>query len=660
MADAYTSVAPSDPNFGNVYQSGCGLSILSLFLYGRKAIGLNMKTIGLGICLVWGYLCLLVGLVLADETCLECHDTNLGHSLHNGFACTDCHQGVSLNHFDSEQTLNPVDCTLCHADLALIYQTHGRLQVGSDPDMPKCWSCHGSHNIRARSDPQSTIHPSNLAGTCKNCHTDINLVRQHPVLRDSPLQAYENSVHGRATDAGRWDAALCTDCHAATGLDGRPNAHRILSVMQPDSSIFHFAIPNTCGQCHGAIADDYWAGIHGQLVQQKNWDAPVCTDCHGEHGILSTDDPRAPVSSIHLAEQTCTPCHQSAVLNQRYGIPGVQRIDSYHGLKSQAGDKTVANCASCHGAHKILPSSNPESSIHPGNVQNTCGQCHPRIARELAQAEIHGTGDGTLKGWPRFVQLLYLFLIVLTIALMLVHNFADWFRFVRLMRTQKMVRRLNQNEVFQHWVMMLSFMVLVVTGFSLRFGEAWWVRYLFGWEGGFEMRGLIHRIAGLFMLAISVWHVVYLFSQRGKEWLKDMRPDWEDAQHLWQNILFFTGRKNQPPAFKRFSYMEKVEYWALVWGCAVMIVTGIMLWVDNFLVHMVHLPKVFLEIASVIHYYEAWLAFLAILVWHIYGVVLKPGVYPMSPAWLTGWMPEDMYHHEHPAGPQIEEKEPRG
>jgi cytochrome b subunit of formate dehydrogenase len=92
--------------------------------------------------------------------------------------------------------------------------------------------------------------------------------------------------------------------------------------------------------------------------------------------------------------------------------------------------------------------------------------------------------------------------------------------------------------------------------------------------------------------------------------------------------------------------VEKAEYWALVWGTAVMVLTGVLLWFDNWFIQ--RLPAVVLEVASVVHYYEAWLAMLAILVWHAYATVLNPKVYPMNPSWLTGRMPEEMYRHEHP------------
>jgi len=463
-------------------------------------------------------------------------------------------------------------------------------------------------------------------------------------------------VHGRATQKGLYVAAACSDCHSAPDQAGQRTAHRILSPADPESTIFRFNIPDTCGKCHQSITQDYWDGIHGQYVQRGSADAPVCTNCHGEHGIISPRDAMSPVSATRLAEETCAPCHESALLNEKYGLPGgrlASYIDSYHGVKSKAGDVTVANCASCHGSHRILPSTDPQSSIHVNNLRGTCGECHPGISEELAQTQIHATATGLRTGWPEFFRKLYLVIIFVTIGFMVLHNAADWFRHVRQLNGAPFVQRLSPSEVAQHWVLMLSFTVLVISGFSLRFADAVWVQWLFGWQGGFEARGIIHRVAAVVLTLGVVWHAFYLFTVRGRRWFRDMTAARVDLRHFVQNFAYFLGLRKEGPRFGRFSYMEKLEYWALAWGTVIMTATGILLWFDNYFTERWHLPKGVLDVMLVIHYYEAWLAFLAILVWHIYGTLFKPGVYPMNPAWLTGKMPKAMYVEEHPEGPKL-------
>lgn len=607
------------------------------------------------------------------DACAECHkeDDRAGRgsaykqleaSIHQSLKCVDCHSTISAEtalsgakppHGDRVET---VQCSMCHEEESETYKKHGRLETGKGMDLPVCASCHGTHDILPSSDRQSHVHPINLPTTCRNCHTDVDLVKKHFILRDAPIKMYESSVHGQATKKGLYVAAACNDCHSAKDEKGQPTAHRILSPADPQSTIYRFNIPDTCGKCHKYITEDYWDGIHGQYVKQGSADAPVCTNCHGEHGIISPSNRLSSVSASRLAEETCAPCHESVLLNEKYGLPGgklASYIDSYHGLKSKAGDATVANCASCHGSHRILPSSDAQSSIHPNNLRNTCGECHPGISAQLAQTKIHETATGLRTGWADFFRKLYLWLICLTIGFMLLHNGVDWIRHVRNMRVMATVQRLSASETAQHWVLMLSFIVLVITGFSLRFSEAAWVKLLFGWQGGFEARGNIHRVAAVVMVAGSIWHVFYLMRARGRHWFKDMMVAWVDVRQFSQNIGYMLGLRSESPRYGRFSYMEKMEYWALVWGTVIMTGTGVLLWFDNYFVDKWGLSKGLLQVMLVIHYYEAWLAFLAILVWHVYGTMFKPGVYPMNPAWLTGKMPKEMYMHEHPGGPRL-------
>jgi len=205
------------------------------------------------------------------------------------------------------------------------------------------------------------------------------------------------------------------------------------------------------------------------------------------------------------------------------------------------------------------------------------------------------------------------------------------------------------NEVWQHMFLTVTFIVLVITGFSLRFSNAAWVKFLFAWEGGFPIRGIVHRVAAALFILTAIWHAVYLTGKRGRQFVTDMMPAKNDFWQFFQMLLFNLGMRKESPRFGRFGYVEKAEYWALVWGSVVMIISGFFLWFDNFAVKW--FAKGFLDVMLVIHYYEAWLASLAILIWHMYSVVFRPGVYPMNPSWLSGGMPEEMYRHEHPDDP---------
>jgi formate dehydrogenase gamma subunit len=267
----------------------------------------------------------------------------------------------------------------------------------------------------------------------------------------------------------------------------------------------------------------------------------------------------------------------------------------------------------------------------------------------MASMSIHGvTGDGLRTPVADIVEDIYIVVIVITIGLMVLHWLLDLGRqILSLVRSTPRVQRMKSHEVWQHTFLMVSFVLLVISGFALRFSNGWLAQTFFGWDGGFEFRGVLHRYAAVLFMATVVWHVVFVVaSARGRQFFNDMRPGLEDVKQLYHRILYNLGRSKEHPRFGRFSYVEKAEYWALIWGTVIMVFTGILLWFDNWFIQ--YLPKGVLDVGLVIHYWEAWLATLAIFVWHLYSTVFNPTIYPMNPAWLTGYMPEKMYREEHP------------
>ncbi len=591
-----------------------------------------------------------------DADCLDCHGdpdgdgpvvdiTEFAGSIHEDLSCTDCHTGITeLPHEDIE--IGPPACADCHDDVADTYVQHGLGVVGKSPYVPTCSDCHGSHHILAHDDKDSSVSPRNMPGTCAKCHEDQAFLAKVGIRFKHPVEVYQQGVHGHELPGVKASAATCNDCHGTGG-----DAHQILPPGDTKSSINFFNISKTCGQCHETIMKEYEKGIHGQLIAKGDVDAPTCTHCHGEHGILPTNDPRSPVSPFRVAESTCTPCHDSANLNERYELPtGTQTsfVDSYHGLKSQAGDTKVANCASCHGAHLILPSDDKDSSVNPANLAKTCGHCHAGITEETAsQTLIHTPLAAGDVGLPSLFKKIYLILIAVVIGGMFFYCLLDWLRQVRNVLAKQQVRRMEVDEVLQHAVLAISFTVLVVTGFALRFYDAWWAHLIFGYEGGAHLRGMIHRIAAGVMVFGAFWHLGYLMTTKGRVFLRDMAPNLNDVVQAIGMFKYNLGLSNKVPEMRRFCFVEKAEYWALIWGTIAMVLTGASLWFERYIIQ--YTGKEVIEIFHVVHYYEAWLAFLAILIWHMYGVLFNPHVYPMNPSWINGKMPKEMFEHEHPA-----------
>jgi nitrate/TMAO reductase-like tetraheme cytochrome c subunit len=202
-------------------------------------------------------------------------------------------------------------------------------------------------------------------------------------ISDRPLLAYRESVHAKAIARGNMSAAVCTDCH---------NAHDIEPASNGQSTIARVNIPKTCGKCHGTESNEFMQSIHGQAIVRGVSRSPVCTDCHGIHSINTAFDHATSTASTAVATDSCAKCHEGVTLTQEFGVAGGRVSsykDSYHGLASQLGSKVVANCASCHGVHNILPSSDSRSMISANNLQQTCGQCHVGASANFTKGKIH-------------------------------------------------------------------------------------------------------------------------------------------------------------------------------------------------------------------------------------------------------------------------------
>jgi cytochrome b subunit of formate dehydrogenase len=613
------------------------------------------------------------------EECLACHsDATLSHeengktvslhvdpqafkdSIHGSmFTCVDCHTDVKTS--AHETTPKKISCATCHADEQTAYEKsfHAKAALGGNTHTANCVDCHGSpHELLPGSDPKSKVHHANIPATCGACHSQ-KFVMEDGGQSAQMVASYSMSVHGHAVAAGSEKAAVCTDCHGT---------HEILDAKDSKSPIFKFNVPQTCGKCHNTISAEFQQSIHGQAIAHGNWQAPVCTDCHGIHSIKAHTDPNSPVSAKNVAQVTCARCHEGVRLTQEFGVEGQRAstyMASYHGLASRLGSQVVANCASCHGTHSIFPSSDPRSTIHPSHLATTCGQCHPGVTEKFASAKVHVdaplSADVGSKA-VRWIRTFYLSMIFAVIGGMLLHNFIIWRSKVvarRKLQTHFVVRMPLRFRL-QHAVLLSSFIVLVLTGFALKFPESWFASML---SLGEHKRHLLHRIAAVVLMGVSVFHIFDIaFSRQGRKLVRDLFPTLEDARTAWQNLAYYLGLTSKKPEFRRFNYAEKAEYWALVWGMVVMAVTGLMLWAKVSVGN--HLARWWLDVATAIHFYEAVLATLAIVVWHFYQVFLDPDVYPMNWAWWDGKMTFHHYREEHALddNPVIEEAviEPEG
>ena len=519
--------------------------------------------------------------------------------------------GAALAHPLATASATSGPCSTCH-------DQGQKLAKSAHAGLP-CDTCHESH--------EKYPHPAGIPKpVCATCHQD-------------EASDYALGVHGQARKNGNEGAPDCALCHGS--------AHELLA---PRSQAFRAAVPDTCGMCHSEIAEQYRASVHGQALARGVTQAPLCTDCHGEHRILKHTNEASPVNAAHIRD-TCGSCHGDVRLTRKFGLPSDRLVSfdsSYHGLAAKAGSQTVANCASCHGVHNILPSSDPKSTINPRNLPKTCGQCHPGAGTRFAISEVHLTEGKAEPAALRWVRQFYWLVIPVTIGLMLLHNGGDWVRKLidrrfSLRRDRLGDRNFSEHgelrmlpfERVQHAVLAISFLTLAWTGFALKYPDQWWARPLLSMEGTYPMRSLIHRIAAGVFMAVTLTHLVSLIvSRKLREHWKEMLPTTNDPREALSNFAYNLGLGSEPPGRSSHSYVEKAEYWAVVWGAVVMISTGLLLWANNLVLRL--LPKSWLDVATSIHFYEALLATLAIVVWHFYPVIFDPDVYPLNTAFLTG------------------------
>jgi cytochrome b subunit of formate dehydrogenase len=601
----------------------------------------------------------------SSDDCLMCHSNNalsmtrqgqtislfvegdrFKASSHAMMTCVACHVGFKPMDIPHAKSITPVQCRNCHETPGFDQSVHAKAG---------CSLCHKPHEITPLGDQKTVAAKKRQNELCLKCHVENAVIREKIRYSAAFISSYQQSVHGTALAAGKQNAPSCSDCH---GL------HDARKTGDPASRTNKWKIAETCARCHGEIAKEYAASVHGAARQKGIADAPTCTDCHGAHEIQSHGDPRSRVAARNLSEQVCGACHGSAQLNTKFGIVQGKLdsfADSYHGLALKAGSVAAANCASCHGVHNILPSSDPASTVNTARLPDTCGRCHPGANSNFAKGPVHvviaGTSGNRILYW---IQTFYICLILIVIGGMLLHNFLD---FLARNRHRAALRqghisggpyalrhyiRMEKNERIQHAFMFSSFILLAVTGFMLRFPDAWWVRPIREMSASFfAARSLAHRIAGVVMIGISVYHLLYMFfTKRGRRFGLDMLPRWKDVLDVWDNLRYLLRLSKQKPLFDRFCYIEKAEYWALIWGVIVMAATGIVMWFENYFIGL--FTKLGWDISRTIHFYEAILATAAILVWHFYFVIFNPDVYPMSTVWLNGKISEEEMAEEHP------------
>ncbi|MEE8192834.1 MAG: cytochrome c3 family protein, partial [Gemmatimonadales bacterium] len=323
-----------------------------------------------------------------NDLCLMCHEqeslfagqqdpsryvvTRQAHeqSLHGqaGVLCSDCHRGLTFPHPDQRPR---AQCSTCHGTQSRQHarSLHGQAAARGDPLAPSCADCHGTHNIRAHTEPQSPTYVFNIPLLCGECHHEGTPVsRTHDIPQDQILENYSLSIHGQGLfEQGLSVTAVCTSCHTS---------HFILPHDDPASSIHVDNVVATCTQCHALIEEVHRQVIEGRLWEEQPHVIPVCVDCHSPHKI------RRVFYDAGAANADCLRCHSDPSLTmERDGQAISLHVDEQaYNASLHAG----TGCAQCHT--DVTPSVmfRPCTTSVASSVD--CAVCHAE------QVEQHSTG----------------------------------------------------------------------------------------------------------------------------------------------------------------------------------------------------------------------------------------------------------------------------
>ncbi len=377
----------------------------------------------------------------ATEDCMMCHEdpSAVGErdgeeysvyldmavfrgSVHGEMECVMCHQDLMDAELPHDVPLQPVDCSMCHDDISERYNAsfHGRLVETGAPLAPRCWDCHGAHDILPAENEDSRVTKFNIPFMCGSCHKEgTEVTQKYDIPQDSILTHYSQSIHGIGLyQQGLTVTAVCVDCHTA---------HDVLPHDDPRSTIFRDNVPKTCAKCHGRIETVHKKVIEGELWEKEPNKIPVCIECHEPHKarkvyyeegvadreclechsnptlttVRGADTVSLYVDSLQVKNTihrrngvTCAQCHTGATpsAHQRPCITIASQVDcsichaeevdiyegSIHGRLAERGDLNAPACMDCHPRHAMKEHQNPESPTYPTRVPDLCGTCHRR------------------------------------------------------------------------------------------------------------------------------------------------------------------------------------------------------------------------------------------------------------------------------------------
>jgi cytochrome b subunit of formate dehydrogenase len=507
----------------------------------------------------------------------------------------------------------------------------------------------------------------------------------------SQLEKFAASVHGQA-------GVGCKDCHQGYAMgphDGEAKLSAADAALvgrlakaewgehdKPEKLASPRALLS-CQNCHEVEASAYFKSAHARFLTAAGAKVagPTCLSCHGSiHAVTRKLEPYAPRAAARVAvpadrrelQRTCERCHGNEELAKAAGLnPEVKGSyhDSIHGRLVRVGNPIAPTCVSCHaseaaagGTHAIVSKGDPASAVSALNKKNTCGRCHEgatdNFAGLIAHKQIQEIGGHLV---PHITHVAFSWLTTLTLLFFAFHVVIDFIYELRQRLAVKghghsidavrSVIRFDIHQRAQHWFMLTGVILLGITGWPLRGAgdvqAAEYSRAFLKVFGGAQGAALWHRVGAVLIIISALYHLFYLtFLAAQKRLPISMLPMPKDALDMRDNILFMLGLKKERPRFDRYMYLEKFDYWAVFWGIVMMVGTGFVFWFPVFFAK--YAPSWLITATQIVHGEEATLAITFLFVVHFYNVHLKPSIFPMNWAWLTGRISVETLKHEHP------------
>ena len=579
--------------------------------------------------------------------------------------------------------------------------------------LTSCTACHTKHDMRPSEDPQSSVNPRRLVETCGNCHKDQKTAlrkgvhhaagernekgagtpldcgkchgknlhsmppvrdRRSPVFLDNQVEVcgachekflatYDRGVHGRGLhESGLQITAVCADCHGA---------HDIYYAADKRSTLHATNVAVTCGKCHRFIEQRLMQSVHGRGNGPGGATAtaasggeitrkPSCVDCHEGH-----DQPHPESTAFRLQlPNRCGNCHADYSVSYRLSI---------HGELTRLGYEPAAKCSDCHGAHDILAVNDPQSRLSSGNRVETCKSCHSHAVASFTQFDPHANPEDE-KRFPflyhvhtRIETLVYVFfcLFLMHALLWFTRSFIHTLRYgrhERLVSQEFAIVRFAPVDRAIYCIVFVSFLGLIFTGLPLKYGYQPWAQRLAHHLGGFESTSALHHFFAVTLLSGSLVHVVWgvkrvsQMYQRIRGWRQLLfgpdspLPNLRDVQDMLRMVRWFFGL-GPKPVFERWTYWEKLDFWAVHLSVFMIATSGLMLWYPN--VFCLILPGKVLNVAKVVHAESALLITSFVIIIHLFNTHFRPEKFPMDLSFLTGLTSED---HMRTARPQFLER----